>query len=199
MDRMTLAGLAAAMRRPVYVVTLAAGLACPLPVMAQPMAQSPPAPTVTEPASPSVGHAMSKGITFKIGTALMWLVIGYAGTGSPVDAGVLAIGTTISSYIIYVANDYAWDHLAPVPASGDSFNAASSAWRTTWKYLTFKPAINIVTWTGVYLYTGSAAQMLAMGTAAVLVVPVVFYANDMTWDWYDWYTGSPQRSSARKQ
>jgi hypothetical protein len=58
MDRMTLAGLAAAMRRPVYVVTLAAGLACPLPVMAQPMAQSPPAPTVTEPASPSVGHAI---------------------------------------------------------------------------------------------------------------------------------------------
>jgi hypothetical protein len=49
----------------------------------------------------------------------MWAVIGLVGTGSVIDAGVFSVFSTLSSYTVYVANDYFWDHSfrPPLPQS----------------------------------------------------------------------------------
>jgi uncharacterized membrane protein len=43
----------------------------------------------------------------------------------------------------------------------------------------------------LYAYTGSLAVTTIFGTASILTNTVVFYANNMAWDLYDWYAGSP--------
>jgi uncharacterized membrane protein len=181
----------------VHVVVLCVGLLWPACSMGQAIpvpAPSPTEPAAMETAKPTVTHAMEKGVTFKVGTALMWAVIGLAGTGSVIDAGVFSIFSTASSYTVYVANDYVWDHLSPPVTAGPgntSFDTAASAWRNTWKYLTFKPAINVINMSALYLYTGSVGATVAMGGTAFLAVPVIFYANNMAWDWYDFRASAP--------
>jgi hypothetical protein len=173
----------------VRVSMLVAVLFGPIRVMAQP-APPAPEPAAVEVAKPSVTHAMEKGVTFKLGTAAMWAVIGLVGTGSVIDAGVFSVFSTLSSYTVYVANDYFWDHLFPAPAAAveKSFDASASAWRNTWKYLTFKPTINLINWTALYLYMGSFAASFPMSLTATLTVPVIFYSNNMIWDWYDFHS-----------
>jgi len=185
------------LRLTVHAAVICAGLLWPACGMGQaiPVPALTPTETVTkETAKPTtVTHAMEKGVTFKVGTALMWAAIGLVGTGSVIDAGVFSIFSTASSYTVYVANDYVWDRLSPpvVATPGNaSFDTAASAWRNTWKYLTFKPAINIINMTALYLYTGSVGATVAMGGTAFLAVPVVFYANNMAWDWYDFRASS---------
>ena len=87
-------------------------------------------------------------------------------------------------------NDYLWDRFYPntnVAANGDSFSTISSLGRNTAKFLTFKPAVVAADWTVIYLYTGSLGSMLTMGPAYSLLAPATFYANNVAWDWYDWW------------
>ncbi len=146
-------------------------------------AQSPP------PSQASVTLAMAKGITYKIATAVTWGVVGYAGSGALTGATFLAGATTVASYVVYVGNEYGWDYFMPPPAArvDGSFDAPASAWRNTWKFITFKPLVTSVNWSIAYLYTGSAAQALAMGTSAAIAITGVFYLNNMAWDWYEWH------------
>ena len=44
------------------------------------------------------------------------------------------------------------------------------------------------TWSLIYAYTGSWTATLMMGSASSLAGPVIFYANNIGWDWYDWYS-----------
>ncbi len=45
--------------------------------------------------------------------------------------------------------------------------------------------------TTLYLYTASASVALVFGTATVVANTAVFYANNLAWDYYDWYRSSP--------
>ncbi|MEJ0016798.1 MAG: hypothetical protein WDN25_09545 [Acetobacteraceae bacterium] len=142
---------------------------------------------------PSVGRAAAKGLTFKTASALKKVLIYSLGTGSLAAGGTLTAITTVTSYATYVANDYLWDSWSPdqkaAAGTGDgSFDASSSFWRNTTKYLTQKPVAMATSWSIVYLYTGSWTATVAMSSLSSLTGPAVFYANNMAWDWYDWYT-----------
>jgi uncharacterized membrane protein len=139
----------------------------------------------------SVSHDAAKGITFKIGSVLKHVVIFSVGTGSMTAGGVLTVLTLASGYVIYVTNEYLWDRYSPNPnlsARNNKFDTSASVWRNTKKYLTLKPATMLATWSLIYAYTGSWTATLAMGTTAAVVGPLIFYANDVGWDWYDWYS-----------
>ncbi len=156
-------------------------------------AQTPPA---EQPAS--IGHAAAKGVTLKIGNAVTSMVVFSTGTGGLVTGGLLSVIIAATSYSVYVANDYLWDMYSPntnVAANNPSFSTTTSLSRNTWKFLTFKPAVMLADWSAIYLYTGSFVSMLAMGSAWSLLSPMVFYANNVAWDWYDWYasTGAPPK------
>jgi len=153
-----------------------------------------PAPAAAPTAS--VSHSAANGITLKIGSALKKILIFSAGTGSVAAGGALTVITTASSYAIYVANEYLWDHYAPpANATAASFDASSSFWRNTKKYLTLKPVGMAATWSLIYAYTGSWTTTLTMGSASSLAGPLVFYANNMAWDWYDWYSGAAKATA----
>jgi hypothetical protein len=51
----------------------------------------------------------------------------------------------------------------------------------------------------IYLYTGSLASTLTMGSAYSILSPLTFYANNVAWDWLDWYStgGQPQAAQPR--
>lgn len=179
-------------RQSLFVNVLGAGLLWPVCGIAQTAPSAAPASSVTaKPAAkPSLGHAMAKGITLKIATAGVLSVIYLAGTGSVIDAGVLTAISTAGSYAIYVANDYLWDYFSPntnISANNPSFDTSASLWRNTGKYLTFKPVVASFSWGLVYAYTGSVNLMLTMGSAGTIAIPLIFYANNVGWDWYDWY------------
>ncbi len=152
------------------------------------LAQTAPAPA--EPASPSLGHAAVKGLTQKALTTTASAIIFYAGTGSLAMTGWLAGVTAVTSYGVYVANDYLWDRFSPLQPSpdGKGFDAQASVWRNTEKYLTFKPAVVATAWGIVYAFTGSWTSTVTLGGLQSLSLPVTFYLNNVGWDWYDWYT-----------
>lgn len=149
---------------------------------------------VQQTAKPSVSHAFAKAMTLKAGAATLAGTIFYAATGNVVDTSVLLVLGNIGATGIYMANDYLWDHFSPntnLSANNEGFDAVGSAWRNTAKYLTFKPAMTAWSLGTTYLYTGSAATTVTVGSVGFFAFPVMFYANNMAWDWYDWYSASP--------
>lgn len=144
----------------------------------------------------SLQHAATKGITLKAAVALKNWAIFTVGLGTMAGGGALTILASVNSYIAYVANEYLWDYFDPntnISANSAAFNKQDSAWRNTAKYLTFKPASTTLEWATIYWFTGSWTAMLAMGSVTAITGPIVFYGNNIGWDWYDWYNnpGSP--------
>lgn len=144
-------------------------------------------------ATASVGHAAVKGLTLKAINALAAMTVFTTGTGSVVAGGTMSIAVAATSYTVFVTNDYIWDRFFPNTniAANQSFSMFSSIGRNTAKFLTFKPAVMAADWTVIYLFTGSFASTLAMGSAYSLLSPITFYANNMAWDWYDWWSVGP--------
>jgi uncharacterized membrane protein len=142
----------------------------------------------------SVSRSAIKATTYKIGTATINLTLLSFAVGSIAGGGILAAGTAATSWLVYTANDYMWDTYSPAPVkegAEEGFDASASAWRTTLKYLTFKPLGMGQKFVWLYAYTGSAATMMTWGTITAAVNTAWFYANDMGWDWYDWYSAAP--------
>ena len=170
----------------------------PTPVPAQP------SDSAEQAAPASLGHAAIKGVTLKLANAVTSMGIFYTGTGSMFASSALSMLIAATSYSVFVANDYLWDRISPntnVAANNQSFQTTTSLGRNTLKFLTFKPAVVTADWTAIYLYTGSWASTLAMGSAWSLLTPVVFYANNTAWDWYDWWktsTDQPRQATAAR-
>ncbi len=157
---------------------------------------APPVSAATREAA--VSRSASKATTYKIGTATINLgALTYA-FGSVIDGGVLAAGTAMTSWAVYAVNDYLWDTYYPAPAkqsADEKFDARAETWRTTLKYLTFKPLGMGQKFVWLYAYTGSASTMMTWGLSIAAANTVWFYANDMGWDWYDWYASQPAKPS----
>jgi uncharacterized membrane protein len=182
------------------VVVLAVGL--PVAGVAQPAAQA--SSSVTSVArKASLEHAAVKGLTLKALTIITSAGILYGGTGDVAMTGWLTGLFAVSSYSLYVANDYLWDHYSPPVLSrrsDGSFDTGASLWRNTLKFLTFKASVVTVSWSMIYAFTGSLASTVTLGSMNSLALPVVFYINNVGWDWYDWHSGSGQavpRAAAR--
>ena len=154
-----------------------------------------PSEVATAPAAPikpdaSLTHSAAKATTFKTGAFLVNMVVFSAGTGSVVGGTLLTVFNVSKSWALFAANDYAWDSWFPTDANKDSaksFDARQSFWRTTGKFLTYKPVDTAIKFASIYLYTGSAGVMLIYGTASSVLNTGVFYANDFGWDLYDWW------------
>jgi len=190
---------AAARRLPLIVAAAAVSL---WPALG--MAQSAPTPETRQgdgalvAVAPSVEHSALKGVTLRTGVALKDIAIYSLGLGTVAGAGALTAITTAGGYVLYTTNEYLWDRYNPntnVSANKPSFDQAQSAWRNTAKWLTLKPALVALDWGAIYLWTGSLTATVAMGGAVSLTGPLVFYANNTAWDWYDWYAngGAPRR------
>jgi len=134
-------------------------------------------------------HSVSKAITLKVATFTTGTIIYAFGTGSLAAGSALSAINTAGSFVMLTANDYAWDYFWPntnVKANNDSFEALNSVSRNTAKYLTFKPMVTVLNIGSIYWWTGSVANTAVTGTAAVLILPMMFYVNNTLWDWYDW-------------
>jgi uncharacterized membrane protein len=141
----------------------------------------------------SVTHSAAKATTFKLAATATNMVIFSVGTGGLVGGGILTVFNVSKSWGLFAANDYLWDKYFPSNKNHDanqSFDANASFWRTTGKFLTYKPVDTAIKFASIYLYTGSAAAMLVYGTASSVVNTGVFYANDFAWDFYDWSQSS---------
>ncbi len=150
-----------------------------------------PAAAQTPATDATLSHSALKGLTFKASTIIANLVIMSGAAGNVVGGVGLTAFVTAASWAVYTVNDYLWDSYAPPPADR-SFDAADTAWRTTKKFLTYKPTVIVMGWAAIYAYTGSATTMLVFGTASTLSKTALFYVNNFAWDYYDWYT-SPRK------
>jgi hypothetical protein len=175
---------------PVALAGPAAAETAPAPPAAAPPAAAPPA--AAGEGAPA-GHASallsaSKATTYKLGTALTNMLILTAGTGV-VGGTLLTAFVTGESWLVYGVNDYLWDTYAPRPASrpDGSFDAKESAWRSTEKWLTYKPVVSVFKFGAIYAWTGSVPAMLALGTITIVANTGVFYANNIGWDLYEWW------------
>ena len=147
-------------------------------------------------ADASLTHAAGKATTFKMGAFAVNMVVFSAGTGSVVGGTLLTVFNVSKSWGLFTANDYLWDRYFPTDANKDSgkgFDAKASFWRNTGKFLTYKPVDTAIKFASIFLYTGSASVMLVYGTASSVLNTGVFYANDLAWDYYDWWM-SPEKS-----
>jgi uncharacterized membrane protein len=134
----------------------------------------------------SLGLSATKALTYKLGTAVINMVVYSAGVGL-VGGTLLTAFNTAQAVALYTANDYLWDTYAPKPVSPDgSFDAEASAWRATEKYLTFKPVVAAIKYASIYALTGSVATMLSVGTISLIATSGVFYVNNFAWDLYEW-------------
>lgn len=140
------------------------------------------------PRAARMARSARKATTYKMGTVLINAsALTYA--LGPVGGGVVTAVTAVTSWSIYTANDYFWDKAyPPTPAAaGQGFDAKAEAWRTTLKYLTFKPLVLTDKCIWLYLWTGSSQTMLTWGMGIGASLTVWFYANNMAWDLYEWY------------
>jgi len=162
-----------------------------------------PAPQGTvPPATGSLTHSAFKATTFKIAAFVSNLAIFSYGTGGLVGGGILTLFNVSKSWGLFTANDYLWDKYFPSDKNQDSsqaFDAKQSFWRTTGKFLTYKPVDTAIKFASIYLYTGSAAVMLVYGTTSAVMNTGVFYVNDFGWNLYDWSqapaAGGPNRDT----
>ena len=111
-----------------------------------------------QPGAGSLAHSAAKATTFNIVVLFADLVIFSAVAGSIAGGGVLTAFNVTKSLILYTANDYAWDTYFPEEASKESsreFDPAQSVWRTTEKFLTYKPVSTAIKFASIFVYTGS--------------------------------------------
>lgn len=162
-----------------------------LAVAAKPVLAQSGASTDAGAGNASLAHSAMKATTFKAGSTVTNLVVLSYATGGVGGGIVLSAFMLGASWVVYTANDYMWDSYAP-PAQKQSqdqaFDAKAEMWRNTGKYLTFKPVVATLKLASLYVWTGSAAIAATFGTAAIVTNTVVFYVNNMAWDWYDWYS-----------
>ena len=159
--------------------------------LAQPATPPLPAP---QQASASVGHSAVKGVTLKVINGLAAMAVFTTGTGSLAAGSILSAAVAASSYTVFVVNDYLWDRYFPntnLAANNQSFSPFWSLSRNTAKFVTFKPAVMTADWSVIYLYTGSWFSTFTLGPAYSILSPLTFYANNVAWDWYDWYSSAP--------
>jgi len=188
MDRPELHAIEVGMtRRSAALSVVAAGCLS----MSTATAQTPAVPENAQPNDASLSHSALKATTFKVGTALSNLSILSYAVGGGVGGAAYTAFITGTSWAIYTANDYLWDRYSPMKqGTTQPFDAAADVWRNTGKYLTYKPVIATVKLATLYLYTGSPAVALIFGTASIVANTGVFYANNMGWDYYDWYAAT---------
>ena len=142
----------------------------------------------------SLTHSALKATTFKVGTTLTNLTLLSYATGGVVGGVALTTFITASSWLLYTANDYAWDKYDPPPpklGANESFDAGGDMWRNTKKYLTFKPVIASLKLASLFVWTGSVATTAVFGTATIVTNTGVFFVNNLAWDFYDWYVAQP--------
>jgi hypothetical protein len=184
---------------PVMPAVVLAGFLCLSPVLAQTappqgiagqIAQAEMAPSNDA----SLTHSAFKATTFKVGTTLTNLTLLSYATGGVVGGVALTAFITASSWLLYTTNDYAWDKYdppAPELGANESFDASGDVWRNTKKYLTFKPVIASLKLASLFAWTGSLATTAVFGTATIVTNTAVFFANNVAWDFYDWYVAPP--------
>jgi uncharacterized membrane protein len=144
----------------------------------------------------SLATSATKATTFKIATVVTNMAIFSTGTASLAGGALLTAFNVTKSWLLYTANDYGWDTFAPLekkPAgASEDFDASASAWRTTEKFLTYKPVDTAIKFASIYLWTGSLSAMVIMGTASSVANTLIFYANNFAWDFYDWSRAPPE-------
>lgn len=158
-----------------------------LPTLAPAQITAPPPPPRA--ATTSLNHAAIKGLTLKVLSISTSFVIFSLGIGSAAVGGAAAVVNEVGTYVVYVSNEYLWDRYYPntnVKANNVTFRPGYSLTRNTAKYLTLKPMLVAVSYATVYGFTGSLAVTTATTAAAVVVLPLTYYVNNMLWDWYDW-------------
>jgi hypothetical protein len=172
---------------------LSAGLLWPVCGSAQ---VAPSAPAAKPAASASIGHAFAKATTFNVGIAAVSMTIFSFGTASLAAGGILTAGTLAIGYTVYPVNEYLWDRFTANSNvdSTTAFDTSASLWRNTYKYVTFKVGAAASKFGWLYLYTGSVASTMVMGTMSTLAFPAIFYINGVGWDWYDWHTAANNKT-----
>ena len=129
-----------------------------------------------------------KTVTYEIGNTLNNFVFLTAGTGVLTGGVLLTAFNTLQSWTVYTTNDYLWEWLYPRTTSKDaaaSFDVKQSFWHTSLKYMTGKPVVASIKIAAIYVYTGSAVTALVYGTAATAGASVIFFVNNLAWDFYD--------------
>jgi hypothetical protein len=147
-----------------------------------------PTETVPPPGKHSFAHSGMKTATYEVGNTINNLIFLTAGTGGLVTGALLTGFNTMQSWTVYTTNDYLWEKFYPLQTGKDGSNVydvQQSFWRTTWKYMTGKPVVASIKIAAIYVVTGSAAVAVAYGTAATAGASMVFFANNLAWDYYD--------------
>jgi uncharacterized membrane protein len=173
-----------------------AGLFVALWMAGAPMALAAPDESVAAPsAKASLAHSGLKTATYEVANTIDNFFFLTAGAGDLWAGTLLTAFNTAQSFTVYTVNDYFWEKYNPRPVSQDgSFDAGQSAWRTTLKYMTGKPIVASIKIAALYAYTGSAATAFAFGGAATAGASVIFFVNNLAWDYYDSWAGGPAAS-----
>ncbi len=194
-----------AFRQTLLAAAVVAGCSAALPAFGQTALNAPtsavaaefPQPAPAE--SASLGRSAMKATTFKAGsTAVNLAILSYA-TGGVAGGALLATFQLAASWVMYTATDYLWDKYDPPPPreAGQAFDTSADLWRNTKKYMTYKPAVAMVKLVTLYAYTGSATITAVFGGATIVANGLVFYANNVAWDLYDWYYVPAARPAVR--
>jgi uncharacterized membrane protein len=149
----------------------------------------------SQPGTGSLTHSAAKATTYNVVVIVADLFIFSAGAGGIVGGGVLTAFNVAKSLFLYTANDYAWDTYFPSNTSQEGsseFDPTQSVWRTTEKFLTYKPVSTAIKFASIFVYTGSASAMFIYGAASEVVNVGAFYLNNFAWDVYDWSQAPPQ-------
>ncbi len=155
-----------------------------------------PAPALdgTSGPKPSFAHSGLKTVTYEIGNTLNNFAFLTVGAGGLTGGVLLTAFNTLQSWTVYTTNDYLWERLYPRATSKDasaSFDVKQSFWHTSLKYMTGKPVVASIKLAAVYVYTGSAVTALVYGTAATAGASVIFFVNNLAWDFYDQMAAPP--------
>ena len=145
-----------------------------------------PGSITAELALPSFAHSSLRTLTYEVGATLNNFVFLSLATGSVVTGGGLTAFNTLQSWTVFTINDYLWNLYSPpqIQREGEAFDAEESLRRTSWKYLTGKPVVTFNKILAISLYTGSLSTGLFYGLSAATGSSVIFFLNNIAWDYY---------------
>jgi len=177
------------LRRRLVACVLAASLLAPVaPAWSAAPPDPAPAQACTSPAKASLAHSGVKQVTYEIGNTLNNFGFLTIGVGTLSSGVALTAFNTLQSWTVYTTNDYLWEKYDPWKTRNEdavSFDVRRSFWRTTLKYMTGKPVVASIKIAALYVVTGSAVTAFAYGIAATAGASVIFFMNNLAWDYYD--------------
>jgi uncharacterized membrane protein len=192
----------------------------PIPAQSAPAARSAQAPASGEPASFDTWHAVVKTFTYRVIVTTIDFGANYVVIGELATAAGLSSLSLVAGPIAYFAHEAAWHYFGPISArnpnpleatvrvpipgagkgeqDGRTRFASIKVSRAVAKTVTYEAVTGVSEFGANYFFIRDVVAAAGLTAFSIVIAPLVYYAHEKAWDYYDATKGRSSAAPTRK-